>query len=75
MWQEQAIINSNFEKNFKIGYNFTDGEMEYQICGIGYTHLICSNESHLGNDLFISKIEFLKKYLGVNYESKTRICQ
>jgi len=74
MWQDQVDINRHFDHLSKIGDSFTYQEVIYQISGIGHTHIICSNISHDGDDLFLSKKDFLKKFKGVNYENKTILC-
>jgi len=74
MWQLQVEINKSFNNNFKIEDIFQYNGSKYKIAGIGHTHIICSNESHFSEDLFISKKDFLKEYCGVDYENKIRIC-
>ncbi len=74
MWQNQAHLNIIFSNTFDIGFSFIKDEIAYNISGIGYTHVLCTRENYIGEDLFISKEDLLKNINGRVYESKKRVC-
>jgi len=63
MWQKQVDINRCFNEHFKLNYCFKYKECVYRISGIGYTHVICTNDSLTGVDTIFSKKLFLKKFI------------